>query len=148
MVFITRCTRSMMSAKSNSALADLKPSSSARRTCARNLAERINALDGTQPRFRHSPPILFFSISVTLALTAAAIYDATRPADPAPMTTILRSKLSGFVKLRSTFCAFMNPTTFLAISGKRPTSANEMIKPGDKISPSDSIFPSCVPAFT
>jgi hypothetical protein len=41
--------------------------------CERNFAERISALEGTQPVLRQSPPILCFSISVTLAFTAAAM---------------------------------------------------------------------------
>jgi hypothetical protein len=41
--------------------------------CERNFAERISAFDGTQPVLRQSPPSLCFSISVTLAFTAAAM---------------------------------------------------------------------------
>jgi len=62
----------------------------------RVLAERISALLGTQPKFRQSPPILWPSISVTLALTAAAMWAETRPPAPAPMTTRLRSNARGF----------------------------------------------------
>ena len=49
------------------------PNSRARLTCDSKFAERISAFDGTQPKFRQSPPILCFSTSVTLALTAAAM---------------------------------------------------------------------------
>ena len=52
--------------------------------------------EGTQPVFRQSPPILWRSTRVTLAFTAAAMYAVTRPADPAPITTTLRSKRAGF----------------------------------------------------
>jgi hypothetical protein len=73
MVRITRCTRSMTSAKSNSMVADLNPRSFALRACAMNFAERNKAFEGTQPVFRQSPPMRCFSTSVTLALTAAAM---------------------------------------------------------------------------
>ncbi len=49
------------------------PNSGARRMWDSSLAERISALDGTQPVLRQSPPIRCFSISVTLAFTAAAM---------------------------------------------------------------------------
>jgi hypothetical protein len=54
-----------------------------------NFAERISALEGTQPVFKQSPPILCLSISTTLALTVAAIYEETSPAEPAPITAKL-----------------------------------------------------------
>ena len=73
MVAMTRCTRSITWAKSKSALAVWMPKSADRRTCARNRAERISALLGTQPVFRQSPPSACCSTSVTLALTAAAM---------------------------------------------------------------------------
>ena len=38
-----------------------------------SFADLISAFDGTQPVFRQSPPILCFSINVTLAFTAAAM---------------------------------------------------------------------------
>ena len=41
--------------------------------CDKTLADLIRAFDGTQPVFKQSPPILFFSMSVTFALTVAAI---------------------------------------------------------------------------
>jgi hypothetical protein len=34
---------------------------------------------------------LCFSMSVTFAFTAAAMYEVTRPAEPAPITTTFRS---------------------------------------------------------
>jgi hypothetical protein len=49
------------------------PNSLARAMCDRNFAERISAFDGTQPVLRQSPPMRCFSISVTLAFTAAAM---------------------------------------------------------------------------
>ncbi|MND09309.1 hypothetical protein D3C83_325250 [compost metagenome] len=39
-----------------------------------------------------------FSTSVTFALTAAAMYAETSPAEPAPITTRLRSNFAGFVQ--------------------------------------------------
>ena len=63
----------MTSANSKSAVADRMPNSLERFTCDKKRAERISALDGTQPVCRHSPPIRFFSTSVTLAFTAAAM---------------------------------------------------------------------------
>ena len=38
-----------------------------------NRADLIKALEGTQPVFKQSPPILCFSMRVTFALTAAAM---------------------------------------------------------------------------
>ena len=49
------------------------PNSRARSAWERNLAERISALEGTQPVLRQSPPMRYFSISVTFAFTAAAM---------------------------------------------------------------------------
>jgi hypothetical protein len=64
----------MTSAKEKSALEVRRnPNSSARAMCERNFAERISAFEGTQPVLRQSPPSLCFSISVTLAFTAAAM---------------------------------------------------------------------------
>src|SRR5687767_3039109 len=95
MALMTRCTRCITSAKSNSAAAARKPNSRARRTWSSSLPERRIAFDGTQPVLRQSPPISAFSISVTLASTAAAMYAVTRPALPAPITIRLRSKFLG-----------------------------------------------------
>ena len=63
----------MTSAKSKRASAAAMPNSEARETCDRNFAERISAFDGTQPVLRQSPPSLWRSTSVTLALTTAAM---------------------------------------------------------------------------
>lgn len=52
-------------------------------------AQRMMALDGTQPTFRQSPPIIHSSIRATLAPTPALPAAATRPPVPAPMTTRL-----------------------------------------------------------
>src|SRR5690242_11732453 len=87
----------MTSEKSNSAAAARRPNSRARRTWSSSLAERRIALLGTQPVFRQSPPIWCFSISVTLAFTAAAMYAVTRPALPPPITIRLRSNVFGLV---------------------------------------------------
>ena len=73
MARMTACTRSITSLKSNSARADAMPNSFERAICASSFAERISALDGTQPVFRQSPPMRFFSTNVTLAFTAAAM---------------------------------------------------------------------------
>ena len=88
----------MTSPKSNSATALCSPYSLARFIWASILAVLISALEGTQPVFRQSPPISCFSTRVTFALTTAAISAATSPPDPAPMTTMLRSKRAGFVQ--------------------------------------------------
>ncbi|MNN04705.1 hypothetical protein D3C81_1174350 [compost metagenome] len=71
MRLITRCTRSITAAKSASPLAR-QPSCAALRSSLATRAERSSALDGTQPRFRQSPPIWPFSIRVTRACRAAA----------------------------------------------------------------------------
>ena len=52
----------------------------------RGAAAAISALEGTQPVFRHSPPISPRSISTTSTPKAAAAAAAVRPAEPAPMT--------------------------------------------------------------
>ena len=63
----------MTRAKSTSAVAFLKPNSSAFLICDRTRADLMKAFDGTQPVFRQSPPMRCFSTSVTLARTVAAI---------------------------------------------------------------------------
>jgi hypothetical protein len=85
----------MTSAKSNATSAVCTPNSRERFACDRNFAVRSSAFDGTQPVFRQSPPMRCFSTSVTFAFTAAAMYDATSPAEPAPITTRFRSKRRG-----------------------------------------------------
>ena len=73
------------------------PNSSAPRAAAAAWAARINALDGTQPELRQSPPSRFRSIRATLAPTPAAPIAVTRPAVPAPTTTMWYRPLgSGF----------------------------------------------------
>ena len=116
--------------------------------CDKSRAERINAFDGTQPVFRQSPPIRCFSTSVTLARTVAAIKAVTRPAEPAPMTTRLRSKRFGFVHLAYTLRARTASLSLRAASGNRPSSTSEPSTPGDTMPFSDVMFASCVPAFT
>ena len=85
----------MTSAKSNSAVALRIPYFEEFRICESTRAVLISALEGTQPVLRQSPPMRCFSISVTLARTVAAMYAETRPADPAPITTRLRSNRAG-----------------------------------------------------
>jgi hypothetical protein len=63
----------MTSANSNSAEADLRPYSFARRMVESTRALLISAFDGTQPVLRQSPPMRCFSTSVTFAFTAAAM---------------------------------------------------------------------------
>ena len=70
---ITSRTRCIIAEKSTLSLSARNPYSSARRIYDAILAERINALLGTQPVFRQSPPIRSLSISATFALDAAAI---------------------------------------------------------------------------
>ena len=53
------------------------------------LAERMMALEGTQPTFRQSPPRRFDSIRATRAPTPAAPAAVTNPPAPAPITTRL-----------------------------------------------------------
>ena len=88
-------TATITSPKSKSADAPRTPHSFERRMCERSFAERISAFDGTQPVLRQSPPMRWRSTSVTFALTAAAMYAETRPAETAPITTMLRSYFAG-----------------------------------------------------
>src|SRR3989449_4516750 len=75
------------------------PNSFARRTSAHARAARMTPFDGTQPTLRQSPPIRCFSIRATFAPTAAAITAVTRPAVPAPITTMLYVPIgSGFTQ--------------------------------------------------
>ena len=98
---MTPCTRSITSAKSNSAAALWNPNSLARAMYESILAERSSDLLGTQPVFRQSPPMRWRSISVTFAFTVAAMRAATKPPEPAPTTTMLVSKRRGFSNRRS-----------------------------------------------
>ena len=148
MVLMMRCTRSITSAKSNSALALLKPYSLARAMYESILAERSSDLLGTQPEFRQSPPMRCRSISVTFAFTVAAISAATRPPEPAPMTTRFVSKRFGFLNRRSTRRALNASSAFLAISGATPSSANDTHSVGDRMSPAEAMLPSSAPALT
>ena len=59
------------------------------RASAAARAQRISALDGTQPTFRQSPPIKSRSIRATLAPTPAAPAAVTSPAVPAPIAVAL-----------------------------------------------------------
>ena len=116
--------------------------------CESNFAERISAFDGTQPVFRQSPPILCFSTSVTLALIAEAIYAVTSPALPAPITTRLRSIRAGFFHAANSLFTRPIATIFRASKGKIPRRTKEPSNAGETIPASESIFASCVPAFT
>ena len=89
-----------------------------------------------------------FSISVTLARTVAAMYADTRHAEPAPMTTRLRSNLAGRFQRAYTRRALTLSMIFFTASGKTPSSSNAPINEGDRISLGDLIAASCVPAFT
>ena len=77
--------------------ARLNPYSSARSAYESIFAERNKLLLGTQPVLRQSPPMRLRSISVTLALTVVPMSAATKPAEPAPMTTRLLSNRFGFL---------------------------------------------------
>ena len=65
-----------------------------------SLEERISDLEGTQPKFRQSPPRNFFSISAVFAQSLAPPIAATSPADPAPITT------RSYVPAGTGFCQF------------------------------------------
>ncbi len=70
---ITLRTRSITSEKLYSAVILAIPNSFALAALASKRVVLIRALDGTQPVFRQSPAMRCFSISVTFALTAAAM---------------------------------------------------------------------------
>lgn len=55
-----------------------------------------------------------------------------------------------FYDYRGFFVFFLpsTPTSFFASNGKTPSRAKDNSRPGDTMSPADSIFPSWVPAFT
>ena len=112
------------------------------------MAERSSDLLGTQPVFRQSPPMRWRSMSVTFAFTVAAINAATKPPEPAPITTRLASKRLGLSNRRSTARARNASTAFLATSGKTPSSANDAKRAGDRMSDTDSSCASWLPAFT
>ena len=64
------------------------------------LAEAISAFEGTQPKLRQSPPILWPSISTTEAPIWTAPAAVERPPEPAPMTqrsVLMRSVMRGFL---------------------------------------------------
>ncbi len=65
------------------------PKGVAPRISATTRAERITHLEGTQPTFRQSPPMRFFSINATFkpSPNPAAPAAITSPAVPAPITT-------------------------------------------------------------
>src|SRR5574341_1213961 len=65
------------------------PNSSACRTSDQAREARMTPFDGTHPTFRQSPPIRCFSIRATLAPRAAETAAVTKPAVPAPITTML-----------------------------------------------------------
>ncbi len=65
------------------------PNTPAPLTAATARAARSTALDGTQPKFRQSPPMRCFSTIATLAPSPAAPAAETSPAVPPPRTTRL-----------------------------------------------------------
>ena len=73
MLATTDLMPAMTCAKLTCPLTFSNPNWSPRRKWLAYLAERISALEGTQPVLRQSPPISFFSIRVTFAFTAAAM---------------------------------------------------------------------------
>ncbi len=66
------------------------------------------------------------------------------------MTTRLRSKRLGFrcAHFAYTLRACSQPTTPLAMSGKKPSSTKLPSRPRLKMSPTLLMLASCVPAFT
>ena len=148
MVLMIRCTRAMSALKLTFGSTSLKPNWLPCRRSNACRADRIRALLGTQPVFRQSPPILFFSINVTLALTVAAISAATKPPDPAPMTTRSRSNFLGRSKPLYTRWALSQPTIHLVNNGNRPSNTNEESNPIEKTSLGLLIREISVPALT
>ena len=119
------------------------PNSFERRMCASSFAVRMRAFDGTQPVLRQSPPMRCFSTSVTFAFTAAAMYAVTSPAEPAPITTTLRSKRAGRGHFAYTLRALSASRTFFATMGKMPRITNAATRPIEILN-----CPSWVPAYT
>ena len=70
---MTSLTRPITAAKSTSGTPTLMPKLLAFSMSLTDLAARINALLGTQPVFKQSPPMLAFSTNITFALTVAAM---------------------------------------------------------------------------
>src|SRR3954466_13718839 len=62
------------------------PKRAASRKDCRRFPAAIKALEGTQPTFRHSPPIALFSINTTDTPNEAPMDATDKPAEPAPMT--------------------------------------------------------------
>ena len=62
--------------------------SAASRASAQAREARMIPFEGTQPTFRQSPPIRWRSIRATRAPSPAAPLADTRPAVPAPITTM------------------------------------------------------------
>src|SRR5690606_31616280 len=100
---ITSCTWRMTRAKFTSGTASAMPKGAPFDISYACRAAAMSALDGTQPRFRHSPPISPFSISTTLTPKEAAAAATLSPAEPAPMT-----QMSGF-NVFAMQCACRNP---------------------------------------
>src|SRR5689334_3489444 len=108
----------------------------------------MSAFEGTQPVLRQSPPILWRSTSVTLAFTAAAMYAETNPAEPAPITTMLRSNFAGFGHFAYTLRARIPSTIFFTARGNTARIRNAVMRPGERTSLTDVTWASCVPAYT
>ena len=81
---ITPWTWSCTALKSTSGACARRPSAPAWRWATAALALASRALDGTQPVFRQSPPIVPGSISTVRAPSSAAPAATERPAEPAP----------------------------------------------------------------
>jgi hypothetical protein len=86
MLAITSWTWSCTAAKSTFGAAAAMPKASPDAAQWACLAAAIMALDGTQPKFRQSPPIAAFSISTTRWPNWAATAATESPAEPAPIT--------------------------------------------------------------
>jgi hypothetical protein len=78
--------RSMTRPKSARPPSTSMPKSAARRSVCSTEAERMSALEGTQPVHRHSPPSLCCSTSAVRAPIPADTAEATSPAVPPPIT--------------------------------------------------------------
>src|SRR5215471_15643469 len=76
------------------------PKTAASAIARARLPAAMSDLEGTHPVFRHSPPILPFSISTTGTPKAAAAAATDRPPEPAPMTQMSGVKRSAMLSPR------------------------------------------------
>ena len=95
---MTLCTRSMTAPRSTGGRINPgRPNSPARLASAQTAAERISALEGTQPKCRQSPPSRErFSISTAFAPNCAAPAATVRPAAPPPRIPMSYMKFAIF----------------------------------------------------